>query len=245
MTDEYLQATIKVLFHHHKFNLGDGHLLPPPSLDAGASPALHPSLYLSSGGCVCVRLICEHKLQSDLFSGESTSLLFPIVSVLTFVMSQLEDVTEERIRNRTLCYYIKVLYPQRDGGHSCVIMSLTFISLLFCHLYLFFLSGLFPPMSNISPLLFASSPPLSSPGSGGSRENQRGSAPRGAKDVAFPSEHLQPPGVHPGCSPVPVEYQTLYHMSGNHGNNRRDIESKHRSETEALICKILFFAAKS
>lgn len=57
--------------------------------------------------------------------------------------------------------------------------------------------------------------PFPSPGSCGCREDQRGSAPRGAKDVAFPSEHLQPPGVHPGCSPFPVEHQTLYHMSGN------------------------------
>lgn len=53
------------------------------------------------------------------------------------------------------------------------------------------------------------------PGSGGSREEQRGSAPRGAKDVAFSSKHLQPAGVYPRCPPVLVEHQTLYHLSGN------------------------------
>lgn len=57
--------------------------------------------------------------------------------------------------------------------------------------------------------------PLVCSGSGGGGEDQRRSAPRGAKDVAFPSEHFQPPGVHPGRPTVSVEYQALYHMSGN------------------------------
>lgn len=87
-------------------------------------------------------------------------------------------------------------------------------------------------------------PPLLSPGSGGWRENQRGSAPRGAKDVAFQSEHLQPPGVHPRRSPVPVEHQTLYHMSGNHGDDWQVIRSKQRLYTKVLIC-YPFCAAKS
>lgn len=76
-------------------------------------------------------------------------------------------------------------------------------------------------LPTLSLFLSFSFPP---PGSGGCRKDQRGSAPRGAKDVAFPSEHLQPPGVHPRRSPVPVEHQTLYHMSGNHGSNRQDIK---------------------
>lgn len=58
---------------------------------------------------------------------------------------------------------------------------------------------------------------LTPAGSRGGGDEQRRSAPRGAKDVAFPSEHLQPPGVHTGCSPVPVEHQTLHHMSGTVG----------------------------
>lgn len=88
----------------------------------------------------------------------------------------------------------------------------------------FFYPSFFPPCDPFPSLLsfpcpapFSLTPPA---GSGGRREEQRGSAPRGAKDVAFPSEHLQPPGVHPRCSPVPVEHQTLYHMSGNHGNGK-------------------------
>ncbi len=77
-------------------------------------------------------------------------------------------------------------------------------------------------------------------GSGGSEEEQGGSAPWGAKDVAFSSEHLQPPGVNPGCPPVPVEHQTLYHMSGNHCSNWQDIPWKQRFDLKLLFCRILF-----
>lgn len=101
----------------------------------------------------------------------------------------------------------------------------------------------FFPLFSFSSFLFF--PSHSSPGSGGCGEDQRGSAPRGAKDVAFPCKHLQPPGVHPGCSPVPVEHQTLYHMSGNHGNNWQAIKSRHTVVTEVLICKILFLLLRA
>lgn len=56
MTDEYLQATIKVLFHHHRLNLGDGHTRTHPTTpttptDARISLALHSSFNLSRWGC--------------------------------------------------------------------------------------------------------------------------------------------------------------------------------------------------
>lgn len=91
-------------------------------------------------------------------------------------------------------------------------------------------SGLWPFQpaffSHLLPVLLFF-PFLSTSGSGGCREDQRRSAPRGAKDVAFPSEHLQPAGVHPGCSPVSMEHQTLYHMSGNHSRKWQNMNWKH------------------
>lgn len=47
------------------------------------------------------------------------------VSVLIFVRSQLVDVTEERISNRCLCWYAKVVCLQRKGRHSCILRFLS------------------------------------------------------------------------------------------------------------------------
>lgn len=239
MTDEYLQATIKVLFHHHKFNLRDRRLQPLcPSPDAHICPELSSSFNLSDRGCKCD---ANASTRCVICSAEAGRHF--LASVLIFVMSQLADVTEERISNRCPGWYAKLVYFQRTGkvlSHcflSCF-TSFPFYVFVFSNILLltFAVFSLWPFSSHFSipPSCF----PLP-PGSGGSREEQRGSAPRGAKDVAFPSEYFQPAGVHPGCSAVPVEHQTLYHMSGNHGSDYKDTALIQSWAFITLICKML------
>ncbi len=117
------------------------------------------------------------------------------------------DATEERIGSRFLVL-MGIVFARISRLPLSFFGFVHTISLFLCYF-------LMTPVLPFSPF-FLSFP--FHPGSRGSREEQRGSAPRGAKDVAFQSEHLQPPGVNPGCPSVPVEYQTLYHMSGNHGS---------------------------
>ena len=114
------------------------------------------------------------------------------------------------LHNFSQLYVLYIICCSVGGALDIYILFFYIVFVCTSSLTLSFLSLLvsFPS----SPSLFPFLPPPSGSGVGG--EESGGSAPRGAQDVAFPGEHLQPPGVHPGCSSVPVEHQTLHHLSG-------------------------------